>query len=70
MDQLEGNIESVNIYGVVVDAALPFHTKENNKFICTLKVIDHTYHTKGTEARDSFKFLNCIFHAKRVEDCP
>ena len=60
----------MNIYGVVVDAALPYHNKDSNRFIATLKVIDHTFHTRGTEAKESFKFLNCIFHAKRIEDCP
>lgn len=47
MDQLEGGTDSVNMYGVVVDAALPYHTKENNRYIVTLKVIDHTYHSRG-----------------------
>lgn len=58
------------MYGVVVDAALPYHTKENNRYIVTLKVIDQTFFSKGTEARDTYKSLNCIFHAKRQEDCP
>lgn len=70
MDRLEGGNDSVYMYAVVVDAALPYHTKENNKYIVTLKVIDHTYHSRGQEERDSYKALNCIFHAKRLEDCP
>jgi hypothetical protein len=65
MDRLQGSTDSINMYAVVVDAALPYHTKENNRYIVTLKVIDHTYHSRGTEERDSYKALNCIFHAKR-----
>jgi hypothetical protein len=70
IDQLENYQDQVNIYGVVVDAALPYHTKDNNRYICTLKLIDHTYNTLGVKAQDTYKYLNCIFYAKRIEDCP
>jgi hypothetical protein len=70
IDKLVISEESYNMYGVVVDASLPYHNKENNRYIATLKVIDQNYHTRGTEAKDSYKFINCIFHAKRIEDCP
>lgn len=69
LGELETNQDQVNIYGVVVDASLPYKTA-NNKYVCTIKVIDQSHHTLGTEARDSYKFINCIFHGKRIEDCP
>jgi hypothetical protein len=58
------------VYCVVVDAALPYHHKEQQRYICTLKLIDHTYYTRGTEPADSYKHINCVFHARRIEDCP
>ena len=55
---------------MVVDAALPYHQKEQQRYICTIKIVDHTYYSKGTEASDTYKFTNCVFHARRIEDCP
>jgi hypothetical protein len=61
----------VNLYGVVVDASLPFHNKDSNRYICTMKIIDQTLHTTGcSENLQQYKHLNCVFHAKRIEDCP
>ena len=45
--------------------------KDSNRFICTLKIIDMTWHTAGChENLSAYKHLNCVFHAKRIEDCP
>ena len=58
------------MFAVVVDAATPYPTKDNNRFICTLKCVDHTYFTEGTAAQETYKHFCCIFYAKRPEDCP
>lgn len=58
-----------------MDASLPIKSAAN-KFVCTVKVVDHTYHSRGTERRanssagPAFKFVNCIFYGRRPEDCP
>jgi len=39
LDELEVNQDQVNIYGIVVDASLPYKTS-NNKYVCTIKIID------------------------------
>jgi len=39
LGELEIDQDQVNIYGVVVDASLPYKTN-NNKYVCTIKVID------------------------------
>lgn len=61
--------ENVNVYGVVVDASVAFHQKDTNRYICQLKIIDESHHTLGNHEKQC-KFINVVFHGKRMEDCP
>lgn len=70
LSQLENGQDQVNIYALVIDASLPNPAKDQNKFICTVKIIDHTYHSTGNEPSPSYKHMSCIFYAKKAQDCP
>jgi len=61
--------ELVNFYGVIVDASMPMKTA-TQKFVTTLKLIDTTLHSTGTEPNPSFEHATAIVYAKRIEDCP
>ena len=62
--------ERINFYAVVLDAGYPY--KGNNRYICTLKVIDPTFHpVAGYEDRPmDWKFGLVTCYADRIEDLP
>ncbi len=68
----EANLDNVqqldhfNFFGVIIDAAFPYKTQQG-KYICTVKVVDHTLHHKGDHAP---VYATVIIYAKRQEDLP
>ena len=62
-------VELVNFYGVIVDASMPMKTA-TQKYVTTLKLIDPTVHSMGTEPNPEFEHATAIIYAKRIEDCP
>lgn len=60
--------EQINFYGIIIDAGHPY--KSQNKFICTIKVIDKTLHSikEGENKRVIFGLIT--FFAKKLEDLP
>lgn len=51
----------------MIDAAFP-HKTSSGKFICSIKVVDQTFHHKSDS--QSPVFATCVFYAKRIEDLP
>jgi hypothetical protein len=57
----------VSFYGVIIDAGHPY--KGQNRFICTIKVVDQTRHaTTEEQVKTGFALITCF--AKRMEDLP
>ena len=50
---------------MIIDAGYPYKNPQG-KFICTVKVVDHTYHHKG----ETPTFATVIIYAKRLDDLP
>jgi hypothetical protein len=51
-----------HFYGVIVDATFPYKVNAD-RFICSLKVVDPSCHTKGD-------YASVVIYAKRFEDLP
>lgn len=45
-DKSSGNDSQFYFFGIVIDAAYPYKTNQG-KFICSLKIVDHTFHHKN-----------------------
>jgi hypothetical protein len=58
-----------NFFGVIIDAGFPYRTPQG-KYICTVKVVDHTLHHKGGTDTVAPIFATVIIYAKRLEDLP
>eukprot|EP00347_Sterkiella_histriomuscorum_P019882 403339949 len=59
-------------FGVVIDAAYPYKN-QNGRFLCSVKVVDHSFHHKdkgGESSNQSPQHATVIFYAKRFEDLP
>ncbi|MFN7881207.1 MAG: hypothetical protein ACK5NI_01860, partial [bacterium] len=57
--------EPCNFYGVIIDATFPY--KRENKFICSLKVIDPTLNPKINKDAG---YASVVIYANRFEDLP
>ena len=57
--------EPCNFYGVIIDATFPY--KRENKFICSLKVIDPTLNPKLNKDAG---YASVVIYANRFEDLP
>ena len=68
LEEAEVDHDQVNFYGMIIDASYPYKTP--NKFICTLKVVDASMNSIGSDVNKNFKFATVIVYAKRLEDCP
>lgn len=53
-----------NFFGVIIDAAFPYKTAQG-KYICTVKVVDHTLHHKGGTDTVAPVYATVIIYAKR-----
>jgi hypothetical protein len=54
--------EPCHFYGVIIDATFPYKVN-NERFICSLKVVDPTLHQKGT-------YATVVIYATKFEDLP
>lgn len=43
--------ESHHVYGVIIDATFPYKTNQD-KYICSLKIVDPSLHASGAKASD------------------
>lgn len=57
-----------NIYGIIIDATFP-HKVSSDKYVCSLKIVDPSLHSKGSKATDN-DYSTVIIYAKRFEDLP
>ena len=62
-------IDHYNFFGVIIDAAYPYKNQQG-KFICTVKVVDHSYHHRGGSDTVQPVFATVIIYAKRLDDLP
>ena len=60
--------DSHNVYGIIIDATFP-HKVSQDKYVCSLKIIDPTLHYKGGKAGDN-DWATVVIYAKRFEDLP
>jgi hypothetical protein len=54
--------EPCHFYGVIIDATFPYKVNAD-RFICSLKVVDPTLHTKGA-------YASVVIYANKFEDLP
>ena len=54
--------EPCHFYGVIIDATFPYKCNAD-RFICSLKVVDPTLHTKG-------QYASVVIYANKFEDLP
>lgn len=57
-----------NVYGIIIDATFP-HKVSADKYVCSLKIVDPSLHSKGGKATDN-DFATVVIYAKRFEDLP
>lgn len=57
-----------NVYGIIIDATFP-HKVSADKYVCSLKIIDPTLHSKGGKPTDN-DYATVVIYAKRFEDLP
>lgn len=57
-----------NVYGIIIDATFP-HKVSADKYVCSLKIVDPTLHSKGGKPTDN-DFATVVIYAKRFEDLP
>lgn len=57
-----------HVYGVIIDATFP-HKVSNEKYVCSLKIVDPTLCSKGGKPSDN-DFAQVVIYAKRFEDLP
>lgn len=60
--------DTVNIYGVIVDASFP-HKVSSSRYVVSLKIVDPTLHYKGGKASDN-DYATVVIYASRFEDLP
>lgn len=58
--------EPQHVYGVIIDATFPYKTA-NERYICSLKIVDQSLYKKSGDASD---FATLVLYAKRFEDLP
>lgn len=57
-----------NVYGIIIDATFP-HKVSADKYVCSLKIVDPSLHSKGGKPTDN-DFATVVIYAKRFEDLP
>jgi hypothetical protein len=57
-----------NVYGIIIDATFP-HKVSADKYVCSLKIVDPTLHSKGGKPTDN-DYATVVIYAKRFEDLP
>jgi hypothetical protein len=57
-----------NVYGIIIDATFP-HKVSADKYVCSLKIVDPSLHSKGGKATDN-DYATVVIYAKRFEDLP
>jgi len=60
--------DSHNVYGIIIDATFP-HKVSADKYVCSLKIVDPTLHSKGGKPTDN-DYATVVIYAKRFEDLP
>ena len=60
--------DSHNVYGIIIDATFP-HKVSADKYVCSLKIVDPTLHSKGGKHSDN-DYATVVIYAKRFEDLP
>ena len=60
--------DSHNVYGIIIDSTFP-HKVSADKYVCSLKIIDPTLHSKGGKPTDN-DYATVVIYAKRFEDLP
>ncbi len=66
---LDAQNDHYNFFGIIIDAGFPYRTNQG-KYICTLKVVDHTLHHRGGTDTLAPIYATVIIYAKRQEDLP
>lgn len=61
--------DSHNVYGIIIDAAFP-HKVSEDKYVCSLKIVDPSLHCKTTNKPSDNDFAAVVIYAKRFEDLP
>lgn len=62
--------DSHNVYGIVIDAAFP-HKVAEDKYVCSLKIVDPSLHSKPTQHKATDNdFATVVIYGKRFEDIP
>lgn len=49
---------------------MPYKQQTNNKYICSMKIVDPTLHSTVESSTGKIQHVLCTFHAKRFEDLP
>lgn len=57
-----------NVYGIIIDATFP-HKVSADKYVCSLKIVDPSLHSKTAKATDN-DYATVVIYAKRFEDLP
>lgn len=57
-----------NVYGIIIDATFP-HKVSADKYVCSLKIVDPSLHSKGGKPTDN-DYATVVIYAKRFEDLP
>lgn len=57
--------EPQHIFGVIIDATFPYKTNQE-RYICSLKIVDPTLYNKGKDN----EYATLVLYAKRFEDLP
>jgi hypothetical protein len=57
-----------NVYGVVIDATFPYKINQE-RYVCSLKIIDPSLHYKGGKTTDN-DYATVVIYGKRFEDLP
>jgi len=60
--------DSVNVYGVIIDATFPYKVA-SGKYIASLKIVDPSLHHKGGKATDN-DWASVVIYADKFEDLP
>lgn len=59
-----------HFYAVVIDATFPYKTNQE-KYICSLKIVDASLYLKNTKGTgDASDYATLVFYATKFEDLP
>ena len=57
-----------NVYGVIIDASFP-NKVNSEKYVCSLKIVDPSVHSKGGKASDN-DYATVVIYGNKFEDLP